>query len=238
MLMVWLQLYDSWVSSRALFPSVDVWWQLGDCSLQSCGTCVQEAPSIWLPWRQCTNLHQVGGNSQVTLMLGISKSAWILYCLSPCWQKTTCGWASVLKGKMSCCWSMHNVPFSVLCCLYYCILLFLSLQWWRGAVPQGETLATSQWHMPGYQQSLDVSELLSSPEILLSCVCAVMSPVDNSQDRGEEKNDETSEVLEQSPREVIKSPFLEISELRQGFEQCCLAEVSPAFCRRIGSDRN
>lgn len=34
------------VSSRALFPSVDVWWQLGDRPLQSSGTCVQEAPSL------------------------------------------------------------------------------------------------------------------------------------------------------------------------------------------------
>lgn len=47
--------YSSWdccrcmtlgVSSRALFPSVDVWWQLGDRSLQSSGTRVQEAPSL------------------------------------------------------------------------------------------------------------------------------------------------------------------------------------------------
>lgn len=48
------------VSSRALFPSVDVWWQLGDCSLQSSGTRVQEAPSLWLSWGQRTDLHQVG----------------------------------------------------------------------------------------------------------------------------------------------------------------------------------
>lgn len=48
------------VSSRALFPSVDVRWQLGDRSLQSSGTRVQEAPSLWLPWGQCTDLHQVG----------------------------------------------------------------------------------------------------------------------------------------------------------------------------------
>lgn len=48
------------VSSRALFPSVDVWWELGDRSLQSSGTRVQEAPSLWLSWGQCTDLHQVG----------------------------------------------------------------------------------------------------------------------------------------------------------------------------------
>lgn len=48
------------VSSRAFFQSVDVWWQLGDRSLQSSGTCVQEAPSLWLSWGQRADLHQVG----------------------------------------------------------------------------------------------------------------------------------------------------------------------------------
>lgn len=37
------------VSSRALFPSVDVRWQLGDRSLQPSGTRVQETPSLRLP---------------------------------------------------------------------------------------------------------------------------------------------------------------------------------------------
>lgn len=48
------------ISSRALFPSVDVWWQLGDCSLQSSGTRVPEAPSLRLPRGQRADLHQVG----------------------------------------------------------------------------------------------------------------------------------------------------------------------------------
>lgn len=173
MLMIWLQLHDSWVSSRALFPSVDVWWQLGDCSLQSSGTCVQEAPSLWLPWRQCTNLHQVGGNGQLTF-------------------------SSLCSGGGEQCPRERPWPF----------------------------LDTSQWHMPRFQQSLDASELLPSPEILLSCVCAEISPVDNFYCRTEGKWKMVRPVkywCRAPERWWNLHPWKFQNSFRQGFEQCDLA---------------